>query len=510
MKWIPLLLLLLLVSSIALADWTWGDSGVGPYEHVTITSSALSASFAPLKSFLLDYLSLHDTVITTEYIYSSQSGRDNPEKIRNFIKYAYQEWQTTYVLLGGDVDVVPCRKAYGFVATAPPAEDTLPCDLYYSDLDRDWDADSDNVFGEINDSVDMAPDVYVGRAPVSNATEAARFVLKTSTYGQGSSRHRQKVLLTGFDYDWATFGEQTMDYYDSTYIKSPFVCTKVYDSHGGNHEDSTAYYLNQGYHYYIHGDHGFERVLSMAWYNHGWGLTNSDMSSLTNGLDKLTVFTTSACGIGAFDTSDCVMEAFMNAPDGGAVATMTNSRLGWYVRENPQVSYSHAFVEEYVSRIFGHGTDAGEMRDFLLAKADLIGLAADNTAYRWCMYEYNLFGEPALKMENLTGIHDELSEPTSHRPRNMNIRPAVFTRYATVEFELASRRDVELEVYDAGGRCIRTLVQGSSAPGRYEVRWDGRTSRGEETPAGVYVVALRTEAGCDTRKVIRCAGKEQR
>jgi len=489
-------------------SWTWGGGG-GPYEHVTITSSALSASFAPLKSFLLDYLSLHDTVITTEYIYSSQSGRDNPEKIRNFIKYAYQNWQTSYVLLGGDVDAVPCRKAYGYVNVEPPAEDLLPCDLYYSDLDGDWDADADDTFGEVGDSVDMLPDVYVGRAPVSNATEASRFVTKTTTYGQGGSQHRQKVLLTGFDYDTYTHGEVTMDYYDSAYINSTFTCTKVYDSHGGNHEDSTRYYLNQGQHYYIHGDHGGVQILCTG-SHHAWGLNNSDMSGLTNGFDKLTVFTTSACLIGAFDSSDCVMEAFMNAAGGGAVATMTNSRQGWYFPyENPQVSHSHAFVEKYVDRIFGHGTDPGEMKDFLLGKAELIGQASSNTAYRWCMYEYNLFGEPALKMDNVTGVQDAWAEPRRCRLRNMSVIPAVFARSATIEFELGCRSDVRLDVYDAGGRCIRTLLKGSHAPGRHGVPWDGRNEQGGEAPVGVYVVTLRTDGGSEARKVVRCAGKEQ-
>ncbi len=492
-------------------SWTWDDSGVGPYEHVTITSSALSASFAPLKSFLLDYLSLHDTVITTEYIYANQGGRDNPEKIRNFIKYAYQNWQTSYVLLGGDAEVVPLRKAYpGKVTGDPPWNDTIPCDLYYSGLDGSWDGNSNNVFGEMDDSVDMAPEVYVGRAPVSNSSEAARFVSKTTTYGQGGSQHRQKVLLTGFDYDTETYGEQTMDYYDDTYINSPFACRKVYDSYGGSHEDSVRYYLNQGYHYYIHGDHGGVNELCTGNRNHNWGLSNSDMSGLANGFDKLTVFTTSACLVGAFDQNDCVMEAFMNAANGGAVATMTNSRYGWYSpRQNPQTSFSHTFVEEYVDRLFSHGTDPGETKDFLLGKADIIGQATTDTTYRWCMYDYNLFGEPALKMVNLTGIQDELVGVGRFCSLRMTARPAVFSRFSTIEFGLGHRSDVRLDVYDAGGRQIRTLLEGTLGPGRHSVHWDGRTGLGGEASAGLYMIGLRTDAGYDTRKVIRCAGKEQ-
>ena len=491
--------------------WTWGGGGGGPYEHVTITSSSLSSSFAPLKSFLLNYLSLHDTVITTEYIYSSQTGRDNPEKIRNFIKYAYQNWQTTFVLLGGDVEVVPHRKAYpGYVSGDPPWNDTIPSDLYYSGLDGSWDGNGNNVFGEMGDNVDMAPEVYVGRAPVSNTTEAGRFVSKTVTYGSGGSLHRQKVLLTGFDYDSGTHGQVTMDYYDNNYINSPFVCRKVYDSHGGNHADSTRYYLNQGYHYFIHGDHGGVNVLCTGDRNHSWGLDNSDMSALTNGFDKLSVFMASACLVGAFDVNDCVMEAFMNAANGGAVATMSNSRFGWYSpNQNPQVSFSHTFMEHYVDRVFSHGTAPAETKDFLLGKTDVIGQATNDTLYRWCMYDYNLFGEPALKMENLTGVSDELAGAGQSRSRGLTAWPAVFTQFSTVEFELGRRSDARLDVYDAAGCCIRTLAEGTLASGRHRVRWDGRTGQGEEVPAGIYVVALRTGAGYEARKIVRCTGKEQ-
>ena len=491
-------------------SWMWVDGGGGPYEHVTITSSALSASFESLKTFLLDYLSLHDTVITTEYISGSQSGRDNPEKIRNFIRYAYQNWQTSYVLLGGDVEVVPRRMAYPNMVTGQaPWNDTIPCDQYYSCLDGSWDGNNNNVFGEMGDSVDLAPEVYVGRAPVSSTTEAGRFVSKTVTYGQGGSSYRQKVLLTGFDYDSTTYGENTIEYYDNTYINSPFTCKKVYDSYSGNHADSVRNCLNQGYHYCIHGDHGNVDVLCTGHYNHNWWLTTSDMSGLTNGFDKLTVFTTSACLIGAFDQSNCIMAAFMNAANGGAVATMTNSRFGWYVPgQNPQVSLSHAFMERYVYRLFSHGIDPGATKDFLLGKADMIGEADTDTTYRWCMYAYNLFGEPALEMANMTGVRDELTAVRRVGTRSMQVRPAVFVRSATIEFTLGSRSDVRLDVYDAGGRCVRTLVRGAASPGRYQVHWDGRTDQGETAPAGVYVIALKTGAGHDTRKVIRCAGKE--
>lgn len=61
-------------------------------------------------------------------------ARDLQEVLRNFLKFAYNSWQTRYVLLGGDYNVVPVRRLtgsslYGTVGTArdavnPPAEGT--------------------------------------------------------------------------------------------------------------------------------------------------------------------------------------------------------------------------------------------------------------------------------------------------------------------------------------------------------------------------------------------------
>ena len=227
----------------------------GPYEHVTITSDSLAPSFDSLKSFLLENLSLHDTIVLVDSVYARESGRDNPEKLRNFIRYAYQNWQTSYVLLGGDVEHVPTRITSVGLNPSGPWYNSIAADQYYSCLDGTWDADSDNVFGEMHDSVDLAPEVYVGRASVSTVEEADRFVTKTLTYSRGGAPRRE-VFLSGFDID--TFAsrltecEQTMEYFDSAYIVSPFTCAKVYDSHGGNHLDSVLYYLNQGFHYCIY------------------------------------------------------------------------------------------------------------------------------------------------------------------------------------------------------------------------------------------------------------------
>jgi len=87
-----------------------------------------------------------------------------------------------YVLLGGDVDVVPFRKAYamtcggfngarGFAAVRP-----LLCRPAGS-----W-TRTTHVFGEVDDSVDLYSDLSVGRAPVNDVAQAQTFVRKVLDY----------------------------------------------------------------------------------------------------------------------------------------------------------------------------------------------------------------------------------------------------------------------------------------------------------------------------------------
>ena len=61
-------------------------------------------------------------------------------------------------------------------------EDAIACDLYYADLDGSWNADGDGIFGEIDDDVDLYPDVFVGRASATLTSHVEAFVSKILSY----------------------------------------------------------------------------------------------------------------------------------------------------------------------------------------------------------------------------------------------------------------------------------------------------------------------------------------
>jgi hypothetical protein len=62
-----------------------------------------------------------------------------------------------------------------------------------------------------------------------------------------------------------------------------------------------------------------------------------------------------------------------------------------------------------------------------------------------------------------------------------------------LHFDLPHTSSARMVVYDAAGRAVRTLVQGTMPPGRHRQVWNGTNEAGRSLGAGVYFV--RFEAG---------------
>ncbi len=62
--------------------------------------------------------------------------------------------------------------------------------------------------------------------------------------------------------------------------------------------------------------------------------------------------------------------------------------------------------------------------------------------------------------------------------------------------------NVDLGLFDLGGRRVRTLVQGPQLPGRYDVAMDGRDDVGRRLAPGVYFVRLSRGAAQVTRRLV--------
>jgi hypothetical protein len=365
------------------------------HPYLIITSEDLSSDFKRLEIWKRQK-GLNPKIITTDEISENYNGKDLPAKIRNFIIYARNSWRTKWLLLGGDTDIIPARYAYAFdcQANGPADANDIPCDLYYSDLDGNWNQDGDNIYGEVEDSVDMYPDVFVGRAPVENSREASAFVDKLLKYEKQPEPRRildmlfLAMILWGDPY---TDSAISKDYIDSIYVPPRFSpVIKLYESKGKGYADYVVNRINEGVNIINHNGHAWYTSMGVGHYEY---LHNDDMDNLGN-QDIFPILYSIGCWPAAFDR-ECIAEHFLNNPDGGGVAFIGNSRYGWGSPGNPLFGYSDRFDRAFFKNLLQR--DIVQSGATLAAtKAQYIPLSRQENVYRWCQYELNLLGDPEM------------------------------------------------------------------------------------------------------------------
>jgi len=80
--------------------------------------------------------------------------------------------------------------------------------------------------------------------------------------------------------------------------------------------------------------------------------------------------------------------------------------------------------------------------------------------------------------------------------------PNPFNPRTVIRFSVGNRSNVLLQVFDARGVVMRTLVEGELGAGSHEVTWDGENARGDALPSGIYFYRLRTDTATISRKMI--------
>ncbi|MBM3321959.1 hypothetical protein FJY69_00525 [candidate division WOR-3 bacterium] len=322
-------------------------------------------------------------------------GRDDAEKLRNYLK-TLPDSGVRYVLLGGDVSVVPFRKAFAMRCDwgGHNREDSLPCDLYFADLDGSWDATGNNVFGETADSVDLYADLHVGRAPVDRLVEARAFVNKVINYERGVVAGYQNKVLFFAEVLWQnpyTDGGVHKNMMERQSFRSGYSVTKLYQSLGNESRASVMNAIRQNQNFLNHDGHGWIDVMSC-----GSGPSNylrtGDADTITNSGHG--VLFSIGCWTTAFDFTS-IGEAFVANPNGGTVATVGNSSYGWGSPGNPGFGYSDKFDNRFWHAITSEGHH--RLGDALgRSKEYYVPFSHDRNVYRWHQYQLNLMGDPEL------------------------------------------------------------------------------------------------------------------
>jgi flagellar hook assembly protein FlgD len=85
----------------------------------------------------------------------------------------------------------------------------------------------------------------------------------------------------------------------------------------------------------------------------------------------------------------------------------------------------------------------------------------------------------------------------------VQVAPNPFRPVTYLDVGVGTAGRVELRVYDAQGRSVRTLVTEILPAGIHRLAWDGRDAGGRPLPPGIYFARLETDAGAETRKLVR-------
>jgi len=188
------------------------------YKYVIISPNEFSDT---LNNFV-DYKNnqnISTKLVTLSEIYSGSyfpvNGRDDAEKIKYFIKNAYDNWGTQYMMFVGGSDYFPTREVHIYVDYNEGDDEVFISDLYFVDLYNkenefvSWDSNGNNVFGEYdwgsppkNDEFDLFPDVCLGRLAVEESQELQLILDKITAYETQESWLQDwfsKIVVIGGD-----------------------------------------------------------------------------------------------------------------------------------------------------------------------------------------------------------------------------------------------------------------------------------------------------------------------
>ena len=80
--------------------------------------------------------------------------------------------------------------------------------------------------------------------------------------------------------------------------------------------------------------------------------------------------------------------------------------------------------------------------------------------------------------------------------------PNPFKKETTISFFLNSSSPITLKIYDAVGRCVRTLINHKMSAGLHQITWNGKDDFGKNLPQNMYIYQLCTPHQKLSRKLM--------
>lgn len=382
-----------------------------PYRYLIVTTDSLKNEFMRLAHWKT-IKGVRADVLTVEEIYShdTNGNRSNQLKIKYAIKDYYGPYQSRlkYVLLGGDVNQVPTEMCH--IECPTEGSDLTPSDLFYSSFtNMDWDNNHNGRSAELNDYVDISPDIIVTRLPAKTIEESRDMVDRIISFEKECcmDNWNNNMLLCGVEtYSHITedgrmksdseiqtdtlFSQDIAQNWNGNVFR--FYDTYTDNALGENYDvskDNLQSELGKGYSFVFvntHGGTGSWETETIPFYQSG------DASLLQN--PHYSFFSTAACNTNAFDLSvPCLGETFMQNKNANTMAYYGCSRKSIGSSYIKVLGIDMKFLGSFYRKLFSNPLNSlGEA--VYNSKKDFLAACNGNNSTRWMYFSLNLLGDP--------------------------------------------------------------------------------------------------------------------
>ncbi len=406
------------------------------YDLVIIAPTTFSEELIPLMTHKTTH-GVETLFKSTEEIYQQYTGRDKPEQIKYFIKDAVESYGIDSVLLIGNIDLMPMRRA----AIRVYHDDDILTDLYYADIFDNqgdfssWDSNNNDKFSEYNwddgllDEVDLYPDIYVGRLPCKNSKEVKTMVDKIITYENTASQeswYHRLLLMAGdtFPNHGVIEGELVTSNIADEMTNYGFEAITLWTSQNTFDPININRELNKGAGFVSYSGHGYEQ---------GFGTSPPNVEERIEyfspylvgvfNKDKLPVVFFDACSTTKLDFTveelhdwyptpmvkiltwlegesyemdnyyPCVSWQIVKKINGGAIASIGSTRVAFTGVDEDGAHWGAGFLNTHFFDAYQPGKSLASL--FTSAQTDYL-----NTVGKECitLEEFTLIGDPSLQL----------------------------------------------------------------------------------------------------------------
>jgi len=167
------------------------------------------------------------------------------------------------------------------------------------------------------------------------------------------------------------------------------------------------------------------------------------------------------------------------------IAQSETGMMGYYVMRSTQNDLSTAKV---VSPLIP-ATNTSQPKAYLYTDTEV---TESGTYYYWLQcndYDgiINTYGSISIEY-NPGGGNTTPSIPLV--TELLPVFPNPFNPQLFIPFNLANKLEVKIIIYNTRGQIVKEIPVGEQNPGNYRIEWDGKDSKGQALPTGIYCIRM--------------------